>query len=265
MSRLFKYAVCSFLLGVALPFQSFAVDYQQQTLDEAHALFRLATNTTMYAAAAQQFEFLIVEEGIQNGHLFYSLGNCWFLAGDLGQAVLNYRRAELILPNNADIQYNLKAALELRTDLIPQKELHPIAAKLLGWHYHVKTAFRWWGFVSCWLIFWAARFFSSKSSKKEIRLIMAGTGILSMVLISSLLTEYFIKRVAEPGVILAQDVLARKGDGSRYAPAFLEPLHAGTEFQRMDDRGTWWQIRLANGQTCWIPSDAAATVSLFRE
>ena len=46
------------------------------------------------------------------------------------------------------------------------------------------------------------------------------------------------------------------------APAFLDPLHSGTEFKRLENRGTWWHVRLADGQTCWIPSDAAETVAL---
>ena len=91
---------------------------------------------------------------------------------------------------------------------------------------------------------------------------MISAGILSVVLMTSLLTEALLERRTEPGVITAPEVLARKGDGEMYAPAFLTPLHSGTEFLRLDDRGTWWQIRLADGQACWIPSRAAETVSL---
>lgn len=239
-----------------------AADYQVQTLEQAHQLFRSATNTAMYVEAAQQFEFLVSEEGVQNGHLFYTLGNCRFMAGDLGRAILNYRRAEQYLPNDADIQHNLKTALEMRTDLIPPKEPHPLAAKLLGWHLNTSTTLRWSLFATCWLIFWAAWFLANRSPKKEIRITTVVAGILSLVLMASLLTEFFIKRASEPGVITALDVLARKGDGNRYAPAFLEPLHSGTEFRRLDNRGTWWQIRLDDGQTCWVPASAAETVAL---
>ena len=91
-----------------------AADYQIQTLDNAHSMFRGATNAAMYAEAAQQYEYLVKEEGLRNGHLFYNVGNSWFMAGDVGRAILNYRRAELFMPNNADLQHNLKAALEMR-------------------------------------------------------------------------------------------------------------------------------------------------------
>ena len=252
-----------FLAAVALCVQSAsAADYNVQTLETAHGMFRSATNAAMYADAAEQFEYLVHEEGIRNGQLFYTLGNSWFMAGDVGRAVLSYRRAEQLLPNNADVRHNLTSALGLRADLIPEKEPHPLAAKLLGWHLNTPTPLRGWLFAFCWLLFWGAWFWMGRTTKKEARIAVAATGVLSAILLASLLAESVMERRAQPGVIIAKEVLARKGDGTMYAPAFLEPLHSGTGFQRLENRGTWWHIRLADGQTCWIPSGSAEAVAL---
>lgn len=254
------------LLCLALAaFPAFGKEYQLQTLETAYSLFRSATNSAGYAAAAEQYEYLVQEEGIRNGHLFYTLGNSWFMAGDMGRAVLNYRRAEQYMPNNADLKHNLKAALELRTDLIPEKEPHPLVGQLLGWHLNTTPAFRWWVFAAAWIGFWAAWFWKRCSPKKEARVSAAVLGVLSLVLLGSLVVEYIMLQQADPGVITTQEVVARKGDGSMYAPAFLDPLHAGTEFQCLENRGAWWHIRLADGQTCWIPAHAAEKVALARE
>ncbi len=252
--------LCITLLALCLPV--FAANYNRQTLEQAHAMFKLATNSAMYATAAEQYEFLVAEEGVRNGHLFYNLGNCWFMAGDAGRAILNYRRAEPLMPNSADLQHNLAAALELRTDLIPKEEPHPLAAKLLDWHFNTSTALRWWLSAACWLLLWSAWFWMIRSPKKEARITVAAAGFLSAVLLASLLTEFVMQRRAQCGVITAREVVARKGDGEIYAPAFLEPLHSGTEFQTLDRRGHWRHIRLADGQTCWIPLDAAEDVAL---
>jgi SH3-like domain-containing protein len=91
---------------------------------------------------------------------------------------------------------------------------------------------------------------------------MITAGLLSIALIGSLLVEGLSKHRASPGVILSTEVVARKGDGEMYELAFLDPLHAGTEFQRLEVRGTWWHIRLANGQACWIPARAAEVIAL---
>ncbi|WP_372807115.1 hypothetical protein [Pontiella sp.] len=239
-----------------------AADYRLTTLETAQGMFQSATNSAMYAAAAQQFEFLVEEEGVRNGRLFYTLGNSWFMANDLGRAILNYRRAEHYLPGNADVQHNLASALALRTDLIPKQEPSPLAAKLLGWHLNSSTTLRWWLFAFCWLLFWSACFWTSRTPKKEARITAAATGVLSAILLASLLADAIMARRAHPGVIVAREVLARKGDGTMYAPAFLEPLHSGTEFRLLEERTDWWHVRLADGQSCWIPAGAAETVKL---
>jgi tetratricopeptide (TPR) repeat protein len=238
-----------------------ASNYQLQTLSEAHRMFRAATNATMYTETAQQYEYLVSEDGVRNGQLYYTLGNTYFLAGDLGRAVLNYRRAEQYLPNNSDVQHNLAAALEQRADLIPAQDRHPFAARLLGWHYNTSPPVRWWLFATCWLAAWGGWIWKRRTEKKEARITLLAGGILSIVFIVSLTVELMLTRNTEPGVILAAEVLARKGDGEIYAPAFLDPLHSGTEFLRLEARDKWWHIRLADGQECWIPSLAAETVT----
>lgn len=246
------------LLATVLP--ALASDYNLQPLEKAHGMFRAATNAVMYAEAAEQYGYLVEEEGIRNGHLLYTLGNCWFMAGDTGRAILNYRRAQLFLPNHADTLQNLEVARDMRTDLIPEKEPHPLAAKLLGWHFNTSTTLRWWLFAFCWTLLWGAWLWMSRTTKKEARIATIATGVLSALLLTSLLTEYALRQQAQPGVVTAMEVLARKGDGNMYAPAFMEPLHSGTEFHNLEERGMWRYIRLADGQTCWIPAAAAETI-----
>jgi len=249
-------------VGLLCALPVFGKDYQIQTLETAHSMFRAATNSAGYTAAAMQYEYLIREEGIRNGSLFYTLGNSWFMAGRTGRAILNYRRAEQYMPNNNDLKHNLKAALEVRTDLIPEKNPHPLAARLLGWHLNTSTSFRWGLFAAVWIGFWAAWFWKAHSPRKEARISKVVTGILSLTLLGSLIAEGVINHRTEPGVITTEEVVARKGDGTMYAPAFLDPLHSGTEFQCLENRAAWWHIRLADGQTCWIPASAAEKVEL---
>ena len=249
------------LCFAALMAGSACADYPLQTLKKAHGMFHAATNATMYADAAREYEYLVTDEGIRNGHLFYTLGNSWFLAGDVGRAILNYRRAERYLPNNADVRHNLETALGQRTDLIPPKAPHPVAGKLLGWPFKTSSTFRWWLFAACWLVLWGAWIWGCRTQRKEARITTLVSGGISVVVMASLLSEPISRRQAEPGVMVATEVLARKGDGEMYVLAFLDPLHSGTEFQRLENRGPWWHIRLADGQGCWIPSRAAEMIA----
>ncbi|MDZ8118036.1 hypothetical protein [Pontiella agarivorans] len=243
-------------------FPAFGKDYRLQALEDAHASFRTATNAAGYAEAAERYEMLIQEEGIRNGHLFYTAGNAWFMAGNMGRTILNYRRAERYMPNDADLQHNLSAALELRPDLIPEKEPSPVAARLLGWHLNTSPRFRWGLFSILWIGFWGTWFWMKRTPRKEARITTVTCALVSAVLLISLITEGIMNLQTQPGVITAAEVVARKGDGPMYAPAFLDPLHSGTEFQRLEQRENWWHIELADGQTCWIPARAAQTLAL---
>jgi SH3-like domain-containing protein len=62
------------------------------------------------------------------------------------------------------------------------------------------------------------------------------------------------------GVVVTGEVVARKGDGASYAPAFRTPLHEGAEFRIAERRGDWLRIRLPDGRGCWIPAAAAETI-----
>jgi hypothetical protein len=252
-------------IGLLFTLPTLGKDYRLQTLETANDLFRSATNSTGYAEAAKQYELLVQEDGILNGSIFYNLGNSWFMAGDVGRAILNYRRAELYLPNNADVKHNLKNALKLRTDLIPEKAASPWVKKLFGWHLNTSPRFRGECFAISWLVLWGSWFWLLRSPRKEARITAVVSGILSILLLGSLITESILKHAAVPGVVTAKEVIARKGDGTMYAPTFLDPLHSGTEFQCLEERGDWLHIRLADGQGCWIPKNAGEKVVLAGE
>ena len=55
-----------------------------------------------YVGAAAFYE-AIVDKGYISGRLFYNLGNAYFKAGELGRAVLNYNRAQKLMPYDKDV------------------------------------------------------------------------------------------------------------------------------------------------------------------
>ena len=61
----------------------------------------------------------------------------------------------------------------------------------------------------------------------------------------------------EAGVIVAEEVVVRKGNGESYTPQLPQPLHAGTEFIVLEERGSWLAIQLDNGISGWIRRDSA--------
>ena len=75
-----------------------------------------------YASAIQIYEALL-KEG-EAAEVYYNLGNSYYKAGDIAKAILNYERALLIQPGNADIRANLEIARAKTIDkVIPVPEV----------------------------------------------------------------------------------------------------------------------------------------------
>jgi len=58
-------------------------------------------------------------------------------------------------------------------------------------------------------------------------------------------------------VIIAKSIIARQGDGENYPQSFTEPLHAGVEFDVIEQRPNWLHIELPDGQDTWIPAHSS--------
>ena len=80
------------------------------------------------------------------------------------------------------------------------------------------------------------------------------TVTLSLLLSGSLAAEEFYLRKTRPGVIVTHEAVARKGNSETYEPSFKDPIHSGTDFTLLEDRGNWYHIELPDSRRCWIPS-----------
>ena len=75
------------------------------------------------------------EGGIENGKLYYNLGNVYFRMNDIGRAILNYRRAESYIPNDPNLHQNLSYARSRRLDEIEERQKTKVLRTLFFWHY----------------------------------------------------------------------------------------------------------------------------------
>jgi hypothetical protein len=209
-----------------------------ELLGRANELFRQAnelygtdpdTARELYKKSLLRFEKL-ANDGVKNGKLFYNIGNVYFRLNDLGRAILNYRRAELYIPDNANLQRNLAYALSRRVDRIDVKQEEKVLKTLFFWHYDLPLTVRSGVFAIFYVSFWLFagwRFFRSGP------LTNWGLGIsllLSSFFLGSLLTDRFAQAGNVTGVLVESEVIARKGDGMSYQPSFKAPLHAGADF-----------------------------------
>ena len=60
----------------------------------------------------------LIENGFENGHIYYNLGNAYYRLGDLGKAILFFERARLLLPRDDDLIFNLTHARNQTVDAV---------------------------------------------------------------------------------------------------------------------------------------------------
>jgi len=242
--------------------------------DQASGLFRQANDLaksdpsraqTLYEQTILRYKRIIEEGHITNAPLYYNLGNTYLLMGDIGRAVLNYRRAQRFAGDASELagnlRKNLQTALEQRRDQVPLKAQERILQTLFFWHYDfaVKTRF----LLACfaWVLTWVA--ISVRMWRRRGRG-TAGLAIVGMVVAVcfavSVAVDVHSDRANAQGVIVADEVTARQGDGINYPESFREPLHSGTEFILREKRSKWLRIELSSGDDAWIPAETAEMI-----
>ncbi len=236
---------------------------------EAVTMFRkaneLATTNpakakTLYQSSVMRFERIIKDGGIENGKLYYNIGNAYFRMNDLGMAILNYRKAKMLTPDDANLQHNLQYARSRRIDRIEEEQKTKVLKTLFFWHYDISTGIR---FIvlsimsACLWITASVRFFYKKRLLNRLIFFPA---ILVVLMLGSLIVEKVSIESLQPGVIIAPEVTARKGNSEAYEPAFKEPLHAGTEFILIEERKDWFYVELPDSRRCWVSKAGAFLV-----
>jgi tetratricopeptide (TPR) repeat protein len=236
---------------------------------QAKELFRqaneaMATNPDeardLYRRAAMRFERIAGDGGVRNGRLYYNIGNAWFRMGHLGRAILNYRRALLYAPNDSNLQQNLSYARSKRRDRVEPKAETRVLRTLFFWHHDLGTRTRLVLFAVAFGAVWALAGLMLFRRGTALRWGLVVAVGLSVLLLGSLAIEAAVSSRTVAGVVLADEVVARKGDAETFQASFKEPLHAGTEFDVVEDRGEWLQVDLADGRRCWLPRQSVGLV-----
>jgi tetratricopeptide (TPR) repeat protein len=204
----------------------------------------------------------IMDEGeIVNGYLYYNIGNAYLLKGDIGRAILNYRRAQQLEPGYTDLAKNIDFARSQRLDQVPVKAQQRVLHTLFFWHYDFSSQTRFllaacfWGFA-----FLAGTTWLWRSRGKFALALMGILLLLSVCLATSLAWETYTTSSEPEGVIVAEQVIARQGDGENYPASFTDPLHSGTEFEILEKRSDWLRIELSNGDQAWVPAHSAQII-----
>lgn len=236
----------------------------QALMQETTALFHKASENDDSGEAAKLYEKALlryqkISRDVPSGNVYYNIGNTYFRLGDIGRAIVNYRRAEKHIPGDPNLQHNLGYVLAKRQDAITPQQEKPLLRTLFFWHFALSQNVRIIVFVACYISFWLFAGLVFLSPWRVSPWTLAPFATVTLLFASSLfLSRYGSEEAA--GVITAQEVIARKGDSRSYQSSFTNPLHAGTEFLLLEKRGSWLQVELQDGRRCWIPARSSELI-----
>lgn len=281
-----------FLLGVLAPLGVYAsppsvglradFDMALADFDEAQQLQldRPDRARHLFRSAARRFDS-IVAAGVVNGRLEYNLANCHLQAGDVGRAILHYRRAERLIPGNEMLADNLAVARSRCLTAIPPTPRSAFLRSVFFWHYQTSVAGRaktaLLAYIAVWVLLILYSFGqatrpagavrpASTAGRTSIvgstfhtifpRRMVCVAAVVCAVLaatagVSVGMTRWSDRNIPE-GVITSMDVAVYKGPGGGYKRQFEQPLQPGAEFTLRERRGGWCKIELADGKSGWI-------------
>lgn len=191
-----------------------------------------------------------------NGYLFYNAGVAYHLAQDLGRAILCYRKAQRLVGRFSDLEANLRLALRERKDKIEPGQREEMLRALFFWHYILSPGLRRAVFAGSFVTVWVALALRVVVRSSALSALAVLAGVVAGVFGLSVGSDYVDWVNMNHGVVVAQEVVARTGPGTSYAPAYEGGLHAGTEVRILEQEMGWLRVRLLDGSESWLPEES---------
>jgi tetratricopeptide (TPR) repeat protein len=124
---------------------------ETQPWEELFVKANQAYRAERFQEAVDDYQQLL-QAGGGNGHLYYNLGNAYLRLNDLGKAILNYERTHVLIPRNAELDFNLRFARDQIKDAVaPSRDFIDMA---FFWFNSLNLDELFWAFAVLNVLFW---------------------------------------------------------------------------------------------------------------
>jgi len=204
-------------------------------------------NQNQFREAAEIYERAIAG-GVENGHLYYNLGNTYFRMGSLPKAILNYVKAQNLLPRNEDVEANLEYAVRQTADQLDGRKPHVLESVLfwvgdLNLSEHRMALF--WINLAFWVAM-AVRLRHQTPATQSARNILLAFLVLALV---STGFRWHQETRQSIGVILPQQIDVHSGWNATTVVLFQ--LHRGSLVSISQEKENWYAIELSSEKKGW--------------
>lgn len=221
-----------------------------------------AYQESKFEDAIKIYESVLAEEG-ESADLYYNLGNCYYKTKNIAKAILNYERALLLKPGDADIRFNLDLARSKTVDQVtPATEVFIVTwAKSLT-NLMSEKAWGTTGIITFLLLLagLALYIFGNRILWKKIGFIGAVVFLIVCVCANFFAAEQKDKIVNRMGAIVTDPTITVKSTPNE-SGTDLFVLHEGTKVYIEDNSMKGWkEIRLEDGKEGWLPTSSIEVI-----
>lgn len=213
-----------------------------------------------FAEAAEIWQNL-GREGLEDSHLWYNLGNARFHRGEIGRAILAYRRALRLAPRNAELRDNLALARARRPDGLDSALSSAMTDRAWRW---VRASFSPGDLAVIGLaLLWIGTLLVLLGILRIVRWHSLRVGLILVALLLPLVSAAawaaeWRDWSGREAVLLASVVAVNSGPGADFITLF--EIHEGAELRLREERGSWVRVSLGEDLEGWIPRGSFETL-----
>ena len=212
-----------------------------EAAEEAAANKNSAKASAQFQLAAAEYEG-ILSKGYHNAQIFFNLGNTYYRLGRTGKAVVNYRRAQTLLPRDDGIAANLRQAKALAKDKESAGEISELATLVFFWYFYLNLDELLGAALVSYVVLSLLVLLYVFCRKPWVKVSSAVVGAVFVVLALSLAVKFRQEVVLDRGVVTAKQVAVRYANGAHHKVKFT--VHEGADLilrdEQPDDEGHRW-------------------------
>ena len=214
-----------------------------------------------YQQAISAYE-QILTNGQESAKLYFNLGNAYYKAGDINNAILNFERAKKLAPQDEDIAFNLQIANQFvvtKIEALPKPFFLRWKSSIIN-KYPTDT----WAAISVgafilFLLLLGLFLFSKNSTAKHFAFWF---GILAVVFsgftFSWAAHQKAVINKRNQAIVFCPRVTVKSSPSQTGTDLFL--IYEGVKIDVTDSLDHWKEIKLADGNKGWLPDSWIVTI-----
>lgn len=244
--------------------------YASQSRAEAEAEWQRALDAYTnkeYQAAVEALEH-IVELDEATADVYYNLGNAYyklgqqgdgaaFASGEIGRAILNYRRALRLDPSMEDASYNLDLAIDHTNDVEPLPQ--GVVASMWSATCGVMSSNGW---AICSVVFFVLTLalalvymLSNRIALRKVAFFVAiATFVVSLFSTIFALSQRAIYEDSDEAVVICNTTTSVHASPDATSKVIRQPS-SGVSVRILRSFGDWSEIEFADGEKGWITNN----------